>query len=113
MNFDFIFKPRPYFKICTLLCFALNDVLAPLVVVYEDVGLSHSTVKDCSKRFRDEQGSLEDGVRNRRTKSAVTSGNILEIEWMVEDDAYITIKDISLRVGSQWKLNGSCSHYTC
>ena len=56
-------------------------------------------MKDWAKRFREGQESLEDGFRSGMPKSAVTSGNILEIEWMVEDDSHVTVEEIAMNVG--------------
>ena len=67
-------------------------------IVYKDISLSYSTVKDWAKRFREGQESLEDVFRSGRPKSAVTSGNILEIEWMVEDDPHETVEEIAMHV---------------
>ena len=85
MNSDFKLEQRAYIKIRTLLGFASKDVLADFEIVYKDIILSYSTVQDWARRFHEGQKSLEDGLRSGRSKSAVTSGNILEIEWMVED----------------------------
>ena len=99
MNSDFKLKQRAYIKIRILLGFAPKDVLADVEIVYKDNSLSYSTVKDWAKRFREGLDSLEDGFRSGRPKSAVTSGNILEIEWMVEDHPHVTVEEIAMHVG--------------
>ena len=99
MNSNFKLEQRAYIKIRTLLGFAPKDVLTDLEIVYKDISLPISTVKDWAKRFRVGQKSLEDGFRSGRSKSAVTSGNILEIEWMVEDDPHVTVEGRAMHVG--------------
>ena len=64
MNSDFKLEQRAYIKISTLLGFAPNDFIADLEIVYKDSGISYSTVKDCAKRFREGQESLEDCFRS-------------------------------------------------
>ena len=69
-----------------------------LQMVYKD-NSSYSNVKYWAKRFREGQEPLEDGFRSGRLKSVTTSGNILEVEWLVEKDPHITVEEIAMRVG--------------
>ena len=68
-------------------------------LVYVDASLSYSTVKAWTKRFREGQVSIDDDYRSGRPKSAVTSGNTLEIGWMVEEDHHITVDELAMHVG--------------
>ena len=96
-------------KTRTLLFLSPSDILADLQMVYEDNSASYSNVKYWAKRFREAQESLEDGFRSGRPKSVTTRGNILEVEWLVEEDPHITVEDITILVAD---VNGSSSLYT-
>ena len=99
MATDFKLEERAYIKIRTLLGLSPSGILADLQMVYKDNSASYSNVKYWAKRFREGQESLEDGFRSGRPKSVTTSGNILEVEWLVEGDPHITVKEIAMRVG--------------
>ena len=86
MDSDFKLEQRVYIKIRTLLGFGPKDILIDLEIVYKDASLSYTTVKEWAKRFREGQESLKDDFRSGRPKTTVTSGNILDIGWMVEED---------------------------
>ena len=99
MEPNFKLEQRAYIKIRTLLGNSPNDILTDLEIVYKHDSPSYSTVKYWAKRFREGQESLDDGFRSGRPKSVATSGNILEIEWLVEEDPNITVEEIAVRVG--------------
>ena len=92
-------EQRAYIKIRTLLGIGPKDIIIDLEIVYGDASLSYSTVKEWAKRFREGQESIDDDYRNGRPKSAVTSGNTLEIGWMVEEDPHITVDELAMHVG--------------
>ena len=77
---------------------APKDVLSHLEIVYKDNSLLYSTVNDCAKRFHEGKDSLEDGFWSGRPKFAVTSADIIEIEWMVEEGPHLTVEEISMHV---------------
>ena len=99
MATDFKLEQRAYIKIRTLLGLSPSDILADLHMVYKDISASYSNVKYWAKRFREGQEPLEDGFRSGRPKSVTTSGNILEVEWLVEEDPHIAVEEIAMRVG--------------
>ena len=109
MATDFKLEQRAYIKIRTLLGLSPSDILADLQMVYKDNSASYSNVKYWAKRFREGQESLEDAFRSGRPKSVTTSGNILEVEWLVEEDPHITVRRDSYEC---WDVNGSSSRYT-
>ena len=92
-------EQRAYIKIRTLLGIGPKDILIDFEIVYRDASLSYITVKEWAKRFREGQESIDDDYRSGRPKSAVTSGNTLEIGWMVEEDPHITVDELAMHVG--------------
>lgn len=99
METDFKLEQRAYIKIRTLLGRSPSDILADLQMVYKDDSPSYSNVKYWAKRFREGQESLEDGFRSGRPKSVSSSGNILEVRRLVEEDPHITVDEIAMHLG--------------
>ena len=97
MATDFKLEQRAYIR--ALLGLSPSDILADLQIVHKDNSASYSNVKYWAKRFREGQKSLEVGFWSGRSKSVTTSGNILEVEWLVEEDPHITVEEIAMRVG--------------